>query len=558
METFLWSENSKSRNKLTSKYEPIQPYLFLSFLEFSNAECVIDVGANIGFYSLVATLCENVSEVFAFEPNVQAFEELITNIELNSLHDKIKPSQLALSNKSGVANFGVHAPMAGVNGIIESSIHETSIFADVTEVSTSTLDTFTSLNNKVLGLKLDVEGHEAQVLEGAQLLLKRTPAVIQVEQFEGSQVPQLLKSLGYFSFFSAGHDFYYSNISNFLNPTFLNRAIKYASSWLVETSSGRLPTVDTIKFSLSVSATPSDGKIEVLVTSKEAFFFEPEYACYLIRNGEKIDSIWYQQSGKFTFNNVSETEDLEVKGFVREKTNHLKKVSKSSFINKKAKGFRADSMVKNAYGAPDVFATDSCAPSSIEEISYDIDISPIVVDCKKEKIAQLLLFGCSKFVDRVLTQLSKFEINAIVVVIPENDTIKTIKPDIQKICVSCSTYLEKTSHLCISDSERSLVVIDSYFFRKINSNPSIIENVLSKVGKETTVYLESLTDSAYRSKITDYISSRGGLVRILPPLSLLISSDEDIFSELKSGSTNSAVTSSALSKLDFSIDGYQR
>lgn len=558
MDLFLWSENSKSRNKLTSKYEPIQPYLFLSFLEFSNAECVIDVGANIGFYSLVAALCDNVSEVFAFEPNVQAFEELLKNIELNSLQNKIKPSQLALSNKLGVANFGVHAPMAGVNGIIESSIHEKSIFADVTEVSTSTLDSFTSLDNKVLGLKLDVEGHEAQVLEGAQTLLKRTPAVIQVEQFDGSQVPQLLKSLGYFNFFSAGHDFYYSNIANFLNPTFLKRAIKYASSWLVETSSGRLPTVDTIKFSLSVSATPLDGRIEVLVASKEAFFSEPEYACYLIHNGEKIDSIWYQQSGKFTFNNVSVTEGLEVKGFVREKTNHLKKVSKSSFINKKAKGYRADSVIKNAYGAPDVFANFNFNSSSGKESSYDIDISPIVMDCKKKKISQILLFGCSKFLDRVLTHLNKFEIDTTVVVSPENDSVKTTKPDIHKICVSSSTYLEKTSHLGISDSGISLIVIDSHFFSKINSNPSIIRNVLSKVGRETTVYLENLTDLAYRSEISDGIKSRGAKVKMLPPLSLLISSDEDLLTELNFGSSNNAVASSVLSKLDFSMDGYHR
>lgn len=558
MDLFLWSEKSKSRNELTSKYEPIQPYLFLSFLEFSNAECIIDVGANIGFYSLVAALCDNVSEVFAFEPNVQAFEELLTNIELNSLQNKIKPSQLALSNKRGLANFGVHAPMAGVNGIIESSIHDKSIFADVTEVSTSTLDNLTSLDNKVLGLKLDVEGHEAQVLEGAQALLKRTPTVIQVEQFDGSQVPQLLKSLGYFNFFSAGHDFYYSNIGNFLNPTFLNRAIKYASSWLVETSSGRLPTVDTIKFSLSVSVTPLDGKIEVLVAAKEAFFFEPEYACYLIHNGEKIDSIWYQQSGKFTFINVGVTEGIEVKGFVREKTNHLKKVSKSSFINKKAMGFRADSMIKNAYGAPYSLVNNDCDLSSNQESSYDIDISPIVTDCKKEKIAQLLLFGCCIFVDRVLTQLNKVEINAIVAVTPENDSVKITKPDIQKIHVSCSTYIEKTSHLGISDSGRNLVVIDSQFFSKINSNSSIIKNVLSKVGKETTVFIESLTDLAYRTEISDSIKSRAAQVKMLPPLSQLISNDDDILRELRFDNTNSVKPSSALSKLDFSIYDHER
>lgn len=76
MNCFLRGNASKTRNQLTEKNEPLQPYLFLSFLEFPGAGITLDIGANVGLYTLMATLADRVSCVYAFEPDEAAYQEL--------------------------------------------------------------------------------------------------------------------------------------------------------------------------------------------------------------------------------------------------------------------------------------------------------------------------------------------------------------------------------------------------------------------------------------------------------------------------------------------------
>ena len=53
---FFWSEKSESRNQLTARYEPIQALLLFEFAARAGATAFVDVGANVGFYSLVMSL----------------------------------------------------------------------------------------------------------------------------------------------------------------------------------------------------------------------------------------------------------------------------------------------------------------------------------------------------------------------------------------------------------------------------------------------------------------------------------------------------------------------
>ena len=62
---------------------------------------LIDVGANIGVYSLYAATVNNSVSVFAVEPVPDTFQELNANIELNGITDQIFIFMVALSYKSG-------------------------------------------------------------------------------------------------------------------------------------------------------------------------------------------------------------------------------------------------------------------------------------------------------------------------------------------------------------------------------------------------------------------------------------------------------------------------
>ena len=104
----------------------------------------------------------------------------------------------------------------------------------------------------MLGIKIDVEGHELNVIHGARQTLLSSPAFVQVEHYVGGSIDQELSKLGYFCFFVCGHDHYFTNINNFADPLFVKRAVEYASTLLVESQCGRWPSDGTIKSALSL------------------------------------------------------------------------------------------------------------------------------------------------------------------------------------------------------------------------------------------------------------------------------------------------------------------
>ena len=75
-------------------YEPEMTALFYRLAR--TAEVVFDVGAHIGFFSLLAAIVNPEAQVFAFEPLARIFERLKQNIALNGLTNvqRVSPARL--------------------------------------------------------------------------------------------------------------------------------------------------------------------------------------------------------------------------------------------------------------------------------------------------------------------------------------------------------------------------------------------------------------------------------------------------------------------------------
>lgn len=136
----------------------------------------IDIGSNIGFFSLYASqIVGNSGKIYAFEPTPTTYERLLENISLNSFSN-IEALNLALSNKVGEAIFNIsnngHDAWNSFAEINQIKLQ------DKIKVKVEKLDTF--IENFKLGqialIKLDVEGWEKYVLEGANSLLIRDDA----------------------------------------------------------------------------------------------------------------------------------------------------------------------------------------------------------------------------------------------------------------------------------------------------------------------------------------------------------------------------------------------
>lgn len=129
-----------------------------------------DVGANIGYYSLIfATLVGKGGQVHAFEPTPALAERIRLNLALNGL-TQVKVNQVAVSHVIGSASLHISLEDPEANSLFQLETGTPEI-----AVTTNTLDAYVSDvgPSRIDLIKIDCEGSELNVLRGAQTLLAR-------------------------------------------------------------------------------------------------------------------------------------------------------------------------------------------------------------------------------------------------------------------------------------------------------------------------------------------------------------------------------------------------
>jgi FkbM family methyltransferase len=145
----------------------------------------LDVGANTGFYSLVAVASGPATSAIAFEPVPAILELLRANLRLNRASGRVTVEEVAIGDQSGWATL--HLPPPQLDGTVETSASLEPDFKDVVassfEVRTSTLDDAWRGRGEppVTMVKVDVEGSEARVLRGAEAVISTCRPVLSIE-----------------------------------------------------------------------------------------------------------------------------------------------------------------------------------------------------------------------------------------------------------------------------------------------------------------------------------------------------------------------------------------
>lgn len=133
-------------------------------------DVVIDAGANVGIFSMVAAMMVGpTGEVYSIEPHPKTFEYLRLHIADNQA-SHVKVFQLALGDRSGSVNFSDNTDNDDLNHIVAEE-------AGGITVPMRRLDDLLIANSVDL-LKIDVEGYELIVLESAASLLPRVRCVL--------------------------------------------------------------------------------------------------------------------------------------------------------------------------------------------------------------------------------------------------------------------------------------------------------------------------------------------------------------------------------------------
>ena len=151
---------------------------------------ICNVGAYIGSHSLYWALERRAKKVYAFEPLPEIYQVLERNIAINNLRDVIIPYNYALFDKEGMASVLQYSAW---------NIGATSFIPDKVNgiVKMKPLDSF-DIPEKVDLLKINVQGVEVSVLEGAVGLIQRDHPTIMLSSFEHKeQCEAILFPLGY-------------------------------------------------------------------------------------------------------------------------------------------------------------------------------------------------------------------------------------------------------------------------------------------------------------------------------------------------------------------------
>ena len=157
----------------------------------NNNESVVlfDVGANVGnwlcsLFDVAEQLgCLSKLHVHGFEPVPATYEYLLNRIKSDprTVSVAIKIECSAMSSSQGRTSMFIVGNNFGINTLHQDS---TSVYSHSIMIDTNTIDNYIQKNNinRVLLLKCDTEGHDMEVLRGAQGSLRN--GLISVIQFE--------------------------------------------------------------------------------------------------------------------------------------------------------------------------------------------------------------------------------------------------------------------------------------------------------------------------------------------------------------------------------------
>ena len=161
--------NSNATQVLFKKvHEPITTELFRLLLE--EGDKVIDVGANIGYFTmLAASLVGSCGRVYAFEPGDVAFNDLRNNVYINSF------SNIVAYNRAASDYFGERCLYVSKENTTNSLIRDSRLHTMSEVVSVDRIDRLISEQVKLI--KIDTEGNELEVLKGSRNLINKCESI---------------------------------------------------------------------------------------------------------------------------------------------------------------------------------------------------------------------------------------------------------------------------------------------------------------------------------------------------------------------------------------------
>lgn len=147
-------------------------------------DVVFDIGASYGAYSLTA--CAMGAVVYAFEPEITVFKDLVQNIIINDWNNKCFPENIGIWNCSdniNMENYAPHWPKQTISGIY----------------AMDTIDNLVKNKNlkRLDWVKIDIEGAEVNAIQGGLETINsfKPKLLIECHIFLDKEIPNKIKSM---------------------------------------------------------------------------------------------------------------------------------------------------------------------------------------------------------------------------------------------------------------------------------------------------------------------------------------------------------------------------
>jgi FkbM family methyltransferase len=199
----------------------------------------LDIGANIGAYSyyLSKFISNYEGKCIGFEPRKDLWLRLVKNVAASNFHAE----NYACSSENGYAN--IYLPTShGLSLLVKMPEFDGLKYE---KIQTVTLDSYAESNeiNDIAFIKIDVEGHEFEVLNGARLTIKTHVPIVLFEtenrhlHVQGKSTEEfidMMKNLGYSAFVISVASLYFIQVDKRLIPQDRNGAEEYiANYWFI-------------------------------------------------------------------------------------------------------------------------------------------------------------------------------------------------------------------------------------------------------------------------------------------------------------------------------------
>jgi FkbM family methyltransferase len=181
----------------TGEWEPFETELVQRFLR--PGDVFVDIGANIGWYTIVAASTVGINgHVYAFEPERANFELAARNLTLNDLQN-VTLEQIAITDRAGTDFLYLSTENLGDHRLFPSDEERSSQAVSVTSLSKY----FEDKDTPIRVLKMDAQGSEARIFEGLpdDFVHRRSVAAILLEYWplaleqSGSSAKALIRRL---------------------------------------------------------------------------------------------------------------------------------------------------------------------------------------------------------------------------------------------------------------------------------------------------------------------------------------------------------------------------